>query len=164
MQKLISFKPAFDRRSSPKNYGIRSAVLEMILLHNNRAVSFTVLTGWNLEHIQDEFDKRNDHILCHPRPIDLGYHSPIRMADYQTLIPECGLIKGFCYYDSSGLNAITMYKVLIEGGSEAVWTQLKILYHDYFGEVNHEKTNVKRITTDTDTCPCCKKRLEEKEL
>jgi hypothetical protein len=78
MERIVEFNPAYDKRDSDpsKNYGIHGVNLRMILKGTKGAIQFVVYTNWHLPHVQAELDRRHDHILCHPMPADLGYHSP----------------------------------------------------------------------------------------
>lgn len=150
MEKLIKFYPAFDKRNPEpgKNYGIHGVDLRMILKGDKGVVQFVLYTNWMLPHVTKEMDRRtlkearegtlNDISLwCtyHPQPADLGYHSPVPMYEGQNVCSEsCEYLDGKpCYYDGSGLNAESIYEVLLKEGSDGVWRELKDFYKNVFG-------------------------------
>jgi hypothetical protein len=69
-----------------------------------------------------------------PMPADLGYHSPIPHYEGQIVVDEhCKYLDGRpCYYDGSGLNALRVYNILLEKGSEGVWKELEEYYENTF--------------------------------
>ena len=144
-ERIMRFRPAFDKRSSnpKKNYGIHGAELAFYLKGEEGAIQFVIYTNWHLPHVQKELDnKLHDHILCHPMPADLGYHSKIPRYDGQKALTEdCEWTGGKCYYDGSGLNADRIYKILVEQGDEAVWKELEKEYTIRLIEETPEQVN-----------------------
>ena len=150
MEKIIKFYPAFDKRNPDphKNYGIHGVDLRMILKGNKGAVQFVLYTNWMLPHVTKEMDIRilkearqgtlsDISLQCayHPQPADLGYHSPVPIYEGQNVCSEsCEYLDGKpCYYDGSGLNAESIYEVLLKEGSDGVWRELEDFYKNVFG-------------------------------
>ncbi len=129
---------AFDKRDSDpnKNYGIRGMSLRFLVGNELGVVQLLIYTNWQLRHVQEELDRtRSDHVLCHPMPADLGYHSPIPQYDGQTRRDSCEYLEGRpCYYDGSGLNAEPVYWTFVEKGEEAMWKALE----EYHASIFHE--------------------------
>jgi hypothetical protein len=143
MERITKFKPAYDERHNPKgNYGIHGADLLMILKGEHGAVQFVVYTNWYLPNVRDELINKpirdSLDIKCRflPMPADLGYHSkkPI-YEDQELLTNDCELTGGDCYYDGTACGAESVYDVLVEKGSDAVWDILEERYIDVFGEL-----------------------------
>ena len=65
----------------------------------------------------------------------MGYHSPVPIYEGQNVCSElCEYLDGKpCYYDGSGLNAESIYEVLLKEGSDGVWRELKDFYKNVFG-------------------------------
>lgn len=143
-ERVVEIIPAFDKRhEDPKeNYGIHGCDLRMILKGRKGATQFVVFTNWHLPHVQKEFDAKRDfgmvssHTLCHPMPADVGYHSYTPRYEGQNFTREdCAYLGGKrCYSDGSGLDAYDVYKMLVEKGGEAVWSELERRYHQWFPE------------------------------
>ena len=133
----IEFNPAWDRHHSDpnKNYGVHGVDLGFYLIGPRGAVQFRIFTNWQLRHIQDEQDSRTldrqfPHLLCHPMPADLGYHSRVRMYPSQEPISEdCPIIGGMCYYDGSSLAAEEVYWEWVEKGMDWLWERLERAYY-----------------------------------
>lgn len=144
MEKIIKFYPAFDKRNPDprKDYGIHGVSLRMVLKGNKGAVQFILYTNWQLPHVQEELNRKaigNDEryisALLNPIPADLGYHSPVPIYEGQNVCSEsCEYLDGKpCYYDGSGLNAESIYEVLLKEGSDGVWRELEDFYKNVFG-------------------------------
>lgn len=143
LNRKIVFAPAWDKRSNDphKNYGIHSAEMRWFVFNDKGAVQFIVYTNWHLPHVQAELDNKPKsdkfpHLLCHPQPADVGYHSPVPQYDGQTAASSnCEFLGGKpCYYDGSGLQAIDIFNTLVAEGSEAVWKELERRHEDLFGK------------------------------
>lgn len=141
LQRTIEFAPAFDRRNPDpsKNYGIHGMEMRFLLKGPAGVVQFVLYTGWHLRRVQEELDRkpvdpRFPHLLCHPTPADLGYHSPTPKYDGQTSIQEsCPYLDGRpCYYDGSGLNAEPVYWGFVEHGEEWLWAEMERYYAGCF--------------------------------
>lgn len=141
LNRSITFKPAFDRRDSDpaKNYGIHGVSLRFLLVGDKGAVQFVIYTNWHLPHVQEELDNRTSspypHLLCHPTPADLGYHSPVPRYEGQPKMEGCDILSnGCCYYDGSSLNAEPVYERLLREGEDGVWSELEEYYKANFTE------------------------------
>ena len=136
LERITKFSPAFDRRDPDpnKNYGIHGVDLRMIVKGEHGAVQFVLYTEWMLPHVQDEMDCRNPPYRPRPVPADLGYHAHKPQYDGQEPSQRsCQYLDGApCYYDGSGLQAIEVFKMLLSGGSDAVWKFLEERYHSMF--------------------------------
>lgn len=136
LERRVEFEAAFDKRHPDprKSYGIHGVTLRMYVIGKRGAVQFVVFTNWHLPHVQKEMDARGDHLLCHPMPADLGYHSPVPQYDgHESCRDDCELLGGRpCYYDGSGLNAKRIYHVLLSEGGDGVWRELEAYYHELF--------------------------------
>lgn len=142
MERIIKFRPAFDRRNSDpkKNYGIHGVELAFYLKGEEGVIQFLLYTNWQLPHVQQEFDSKTcddprfTHLHCRPMPVDIGYHSPKPMYDGQeSLTDKCELLDGKpCYYDGSALGAERYFNILVAEGEEALWKAMEECYHDRF--------------------------------
>ena len=139
----IRFRPAFDKRSAEpgKNYGVHGVEMKWFLRGPLGTIQFVVSTNWMLPHVEKEMDARLDpgfpHLLCHPQPTDIGYHSPKPMYTDQSLMAEdCEYVEGGrCYYDGSSLQAEKVFQVLVEQGDEACWQVLEDRYRSTFKDI-----------------------------
>ena len=146
MERIISFRPAYDKRdpNPRKNYGIHGVDLTFVLKGAAGAVQFVIYTNWHLPHVTRELIYKacvsNDvanyiESTFTPMPTDLGYHSPYPMyKDQTTVTNSCKYLDGKpCYYDGSGLAAEDIYKRLVAEGDAAVWEELEAYYKQTFG-------------------------------
>lgn len=136
MEKSIEFEPAFDKRGQNPDYGIHGVQLRFLLKGEQGAVQFVLYTNWHLPHVQKELDGKRDlnHVLCHPMPADLGYHSKTPRYEDQQKRTDCPFLDGAdCYYDGSSLNAQRIYHTLLTSGSDGVWKELEAYYEGIFG-------------------------------
>lgn len=140
MRRIIEFTPAFDKRD--EGYGIHGVDLQMYLKGDKGIVQFVLHTNWHLPHIQDELIKEiagKDgfyiETILTPTPASLGCHSYKPRYEGQKCIDTCSLLDGHkCYYDSSGLAAKRIYRILLKEGSEGVWRELEQYYHEIFSD------------------------------
>lgn len=135
-EKIITFRPAYDKRHSDptKNYGIGSVSLNMVLKGNHGAISFTVLTGWNLPHVQEEY--KGNSLVSKALAADLSYHSPIQQYGGQ-LASDCEYVNtDKCYCDGSTLEAERVFKIMLEKGSDGVWEAMEAWYQEVFNTVS----------------------------
>ena len=134
-KKEIILDPAWDRRHKDpnKNYGIHGVNLTFYLTGEKGVVQLVVYTNWYLPHVQ-QFP------FLEPVPADVGYHSYTPMYEGQTILRDkCELLGGKpCYYDGSSLQAEEVFKILLNGGSEAVWKELEQQYNELFMETNDD--------------------------
>lgn len=150
-ERLVEFTPAWDQRNSDpsKNFGIHGVDLRMVLKGPAGAVQFVLFTGWQLPHVTDEFvaktangDNSAITVECRflPQPAVRGYHSPTpRYEGQEVESADCAYLDGqSCYYGESALAADELYRLLVIGGSDAVWTELKVYYQHLFTEVTSE--------------------------
>jgi hypothetical protein len=138
-ERIVEFEPAFDKRNADphKNYGIHGVNLRMLLRGADGVVQFLLYTGWMLPHVEKELDaRRGDHLICHPQPVDLGYHSPKPVRDWQdekATFESCEYLDGGpCWYDGSSLSAQRVYDRLVAEGHEGVWAELEDYYRAIF--------------------------------
>lgn len=142
-ERKIEITPAFDKRHSDpaKDYGIHGCDLRFVLIGPLGAVQFLLYTGWHLPHVKAEFDRKpcevkswGKHCFGAAQPADIGYHSPRPMYSDQPVVNEnCEYLGGIpCYYDGSSLQAEDVFKILVEGGGEAMWKELERRYHGIF--------------------------------
>lgn len=139
MERIVEIDAAFDKRNPDprKNYGIHGVNLRFILKGKGGAVQFILYTNWQLPHVEKELDRRrSDHLLCHPIPADIGYHSLTPQYEGQeSLIKECPYLDGKpCYYDGSALQAVDVFNIMVEQGGEAMWAELQRRYEELFGK------------------------------
>ena len=138
-QRLVEWAPAYDKR--PK-YGIHGMELRFVLKGPEGATQFVIYTNWLLKHNQKEADARMDrefpHLVCHPLPADVGYHSPRPIYPEQTFVSKnCEYLDGQpCYYDGSSLQAETLYWQFVEHGEAVVWKELEERYWDMAQRAN----------------------------
>ena len=134
-ERIVEINPAFDRRhvDPKKNYGVHGCSLKMILKGKKGAMQFVLYTGWHLKHVAEEFKAKG---INDPLSANVWYHSPHPMYEGQSLIQDgCPYLDGKpCYYDGSGLYAEEAFKVLVEGGSEKLWSFLEDEYNERFGK------------------------------
>lgn len=92
MQRIIKFRPAFDRRDPDpkKNYGIGTVLMDMILKGGLGAVDLTINTGWYTSEVQREMEEKDGDFaevsgmirsLNKPSAYEIGYHSPKPMYE-----------------------------------------------------------------------------------
>src|SRR5690606_10744290 len=141
MEKIIKFRPAFDKRNANpnKNYGIHGVEIAFVLKGELGAVQFVIFTNWHLPHVTEEFlakplDKMDIRCLFMPSAADVGYHSPKPMYEGQEPVGECECLDGkICYYDGSGLQAQDIFNnILLTEGSDGVWKELERRYKNIF--------------------------------
>jgi|SRR3990172_4197865 len=147
MEKIIEISPAWDKRHPEpnKNYGIHGVEMRFVLKGPEGAVQFVLYTNWQLPHVQEELDRKEErdprfkHSLCHPMPADLGYHSPVPRYEGQTQLRDsCHLLDDKpCFYDGSGLNAEPVYERLLREGDKGVWAALEEFYLSVFSSVTN---------------------------
>lgn len=135
----IIFYPAYDKRAPEpnKNYGIHGVDMRWYVKGDKGAVQFVVYTNWHLPHVMSELENdppRRGFNRFAPLPADLGYHSPTPRYEDQYCHEDCEVIGKKCYYDGSGLNAETVYDILVREGGEAVWKYLDEYYYEIFGD------------------------------
>ena len=136
-KKEVHVRAAFDKRypDPTKDYGIHGCELAFYLIGPKGAIQFVIYTNWYLPHVQDEMDNRpiNSRLpfLGHkPIPADIGRHSHVPMYEGETPMEgECNIIGGTCYYDGSGLQAEDVFKIMLEGGTDALWAEMERRYH-----------------------------------
>ncbi len=140
MEKIVEIIPAFDERNNdPKgNRRIHGAALKFVLKGEKGAVQFLINTNWHLPHVQDELDKRtinthHPHLLCHPLPANVGYHSPVSLHnEHEIVIDSCPYLDGKpCYYRFSMVQAKSLFEIMIAKGHEALWEELQKRYDNF---------------------------------
>ena len=148
LKRKIEFRPAFDKRHSDpnKNYGIHGVDMKFILSGRKGTVVFVLFTGWQLPHVEKEFEEKGlksgvEYRCSRPLPADLGYHSIKRLNEYDTQLQNCNYVRtGKCYYDGSSLSAEKPFNILVEQGLEKLWEFLE----DYYVSVFDKMTKIKR--------------------
>jgi hypothetical protein len=137
LKREVFISAAFDKRSADpkKNYGIHGVNLKFMLSGEKGAIQFVIYTNWFLPHVQKEIDHRPvdnmfPHLLCHPQPADVGYHSPVPVYEGQEEMDCCYLPNGKCYYDGSGLQAEEVFNIMVAGGGDAMWAELERRYNN----------------------------------
>lgn len=141
-KKEVHVRPAFDKRDDDpkKDYGIHGAELAFYLIGEKGVIQFVIYTNWMLPHVQEEMDTKpllngSPYMFHKPLPADIGYHSPKPIYEGQEPIHDnYHLIGGECYYDGSGLMAEDVFRIMIEGGSDAMWADMERRYNDIFEE------------------------------
>ena len=141
-RRTVEIAPAYDKRNSDpsKNYGIHGCDMRFLLGGEKGVVQFVLFTNWHLPNVTKEFVhkpvKDSIDLECRflPMPADLGFHSPTPMYEGQNICQDkCDYLDGKpCYYDGSGLNAIGIYNVLLEKGSDGIWKELEEYYYKVF--------------------------------
>ena len=142
--RTMRITPAYDLRhhDPKKNCGIHGCDLQFFLKGPKGVVQFIVYTNWQLPGVQKEMLEKpikesfEIEIRFLPMPADLGYHSPVPMYEDQPVCrKECEHLDGKpCYYDGSGCNAMRVFTILTEKGSEGVWAELEDYYNRTFGD------------------------------
>ena len=135
--RLVEWSPAWDKRHEDptKNYGIHGMELRFVLKGPETATQFVLYTNWLLKHNQEAQDRvlaPSPHLLCHPLPADLGYHSlrPV-YSEHQLADETCPYLDGRpCYYDGSALRALDLYWRFVAEGDVIVWRELESEYWD----------------------------------
>lgn len=136
-ERRVQFAAAYDKRPKKPgdpNYGIHGVDMLMHLIGSKGAITFRVMTGWDLPHVVEEFKAKGRYPLS--AGANVSYHSPVPVNDYHD--PEAGaecdvLACGKCWGDSSYLAGDEFFKVLIAEG-DAVWSKLEQEYVNRFGE------------------------------
>lgn len=141
-RRVVEWTPAFDRRhpDPSKNYGIHGVTLRFVLADDEGAVQFVLFTGWQLPHVEAEFETRpcsrlfgkcSCSTLHKPMAADLGYHSKVPHYEGQrSMTGECEWTGGTCFYDGSGLNAEPVFARFVTEGEAALWEELESFYDD----------------------------------
>jgi hypothetical protein len=131
MEKIIKFNPAFDKRNPDpsKDYGIHCMEMHMVLKGSLGAISFSIYTGWYLEHIDNHFEA-SGAAVC--------YHSPV--AKYEDQTPrehKCEYLDGNipCYSDCTYIGGHDLFIEFVAKGEDYVWQALERRYIGNFGEL-----------------------------
>lgn len=123
-QKIIQFKPAFDKRDPDpsKNYGIHCMDIYMVLKGEKGAISFCIYTGWYLPQNQENSARPRGACIC--------YHSPkAKYEDQQISQEECEYLDNKpCYCDCSYIAADELFEQFVAQGEEVVWSELQDRY------------------------------------
>lgn len=130
MEKLITFRPAFDKTNSEtsKNYGIHCMDMFIVLKGELGAISFTIYTGWYLKHCQVDGLKSRGASIC--------YHSPTPIRDDEEISEECcEWINKPCYCDCTYSGADDLFEEFVRLGEEHMWKSLEDWYINKFGEL-----------------------------
>jgi hypothetical protein len=142
LERIVEITPAFDKRDQDprKDRGVHGCELRMLLKGPEGAVQFVLFTGWYLPGVIEWWKSRGLDTTQAAMPADLGYHSRVPMYEGQNAIMEsCPYLDGApCYYDGSSLNAEGVFQLLLEGGSDAVWSRLEEFYEDTFDRENDQ--------------------------
>ena len=133
MERIIEITPAFNKMS--EGLGVHGCGLRMVLKGPLGAVNFVLYTQWQLPSTIEMWKGKGQYSvgMNEPVPADLGFHSPKPIYDGQPAVrSDCSYVDGPCYYDGSSLNAMSMYRVLVERGSDGVWEELERYYRHTF--------------------------------
>ena len=138
-ERVITFRPGFVCENIGKSYGHGRHGMELLFLLKGEkgAMQFLLYTGWGPDW--EEFSQPNGISHLFPMPADLGYHSPKPMYEGQEPVldgEDCPWLGVPCYYDGSGLAANAAFKVLVQGGEEALWDFLEEAYKSRFDEMD----------------------------
>lgn len=144
-ERITLFIPAFDKRH-PKNYGIGSVKVFMVLKHPKAeyAVHFIFLSGMFLPETIQEYatqGKANPvkyqfsdkwHSLQDPMGADVGYHdAEAPHYEGQEQRSNCDWLNGKgCYGDGSALLADKWMDILLREGSDKIWQMLEEQYKE----------------------------------
>ena len=138
MERIIKFRPAFDKRHDDpkKNYGIGAVMMHFGLMGDEGAVSFTLSTGWYLKPNREEIKEKHG-FPPEPMGFSVGYHSPKPIRDFQKIDEpsqeSCEYLDGKpCWFDDSALYAVEVMEILIRDGEEAMWAELEKYYNSTF--------------------------------
>lgn len=127
-ERIISFMPGWVcPLKGGSSHGRHGGGLIFLLRKNNRAVHFSIATGWC-----PDWETGLPQLPVYPS--DLGYHSPQPCYEDQLARDDCPWIEGPCYGGGSGLNAYPPFKVLLQEGEEALWTYLETYWTERFAK------------------------------
>lgn len=130
-EREIKFDPAYDR--SAEGYGTHGVNMRWYLKGEKGIVQFVVYTNWHLPHKHKEYVVSGKVFMLAPMPADVGYHSPVKIHGHETEFDDCSLMPdGKCYYDGSGLQAESLFQILVSEGDEAVWQYMEDYYRRTF--------------------------------
>lgn len=133
--KLVEFEPAYDKRHDDptKNYGIGGVTMRATLKGPEGAVTFILLTMWNLPHVAEELKEKGKYF--DPIPAGIYYHNQKPWYEEQELDEEeCPYLDGNpCYLSHQYMHASQIYEALITEGSEGMWQALLAQYMQAFG-------------------------------
>lgn len=133
-------------------HGAHGADMRLYLIGDEGAVQFVVYTNWHAKSTYKrlERDPINPFMslsrgqvarsMFGPLPADLGYHKRAPSTyvkdenDWQFYTKDCEVLNGGCLYDGSGLNAETVFEILVSQGLDAVWTYLEEYYKEMFND------------------------------
>ena len=143
-RKIEFLRPAWDHILHPdpktgKNRGRGSVEMRFILRDENVAVTWGIITGWNLP----ETDEALREIVRHDHPDRCPHHSmgtavcthvASKNRDYHQDEPiPCDALPGedrTCYGDCGFLAGDELFKKLVRDGEEAVWKEMEAWHAD----------------------------------
>lgn len=108
----------------PGRYGISSGQTHMAVIGPKGAVEFHFFNPWYPETVHTD---RDWYVIG-----GVERHSKKRTHKWQTPTLNCAYTGGKCYCDGSSTWADKWHKLLVHAGSEAVFTQLEVLYEHWF--------------------------------
>lgn len=86
-ERRLVFRPAWHRVDDDpkKNYGVHGVEIWFVLIGNKGAVHFGLYTGMMMQQTRDWWKARgqNGATDLFPMGVDVGYHSPVPLHDYQ---------------------------------------------------------------------------------
>jgi hypothetical protein len=131
----VIFQAAYDKRdpNPSKNYGVHGVHIWFSVIHKTRqeGLTFSVSTGWQLPHVQREFEGRKTP-LREPMAFGVNIHTKTpRYAGQSSTQGRCVITGGKCYCDGSDLLGEDFLKTLIEGGDEALFACMEQQFFDW---------------------------------
>ena len=138
--RILTMRPAFDKRNvvPSKNFGVHGVEMIFTLRGTRGATYWVFFTNMNLPHVMKEH-QRDGYVHTY-RGAELGYHSPVRVHEYQEERPCTVLPGGKCFSDCSFVNSDRLVPIFLGEGPDAVWRELHSEYLNQFCMIAGEKS------------------------
>lgn len=131
----VSFAAAYDKRdpNPSKNYGIHGVRITFAVIRDGEGLTFSVLTNWQLPHVQAEADAQKSKPGRDYRPMAFGVdiHRKVPTYEDQAPIENCSITGGDCYFDGSALLGESFLETLITGGDEALFARMEKQFEEW---------------------------------
>lgn len=128
--KRVEFTPAWHRvhEDPSKNYGVSGVSIHFLLVGENGAISWEIMTGWVLPETREWWKSRGIVPGEMTTAGGVGFHYPPERDDLEYLdVGSCSYL-GQCRCDVGFLYGNTMMEKLIEGGEDALWAEMIVAY------------------------------------
>lgn len=138
LERKITFdRPAFDYILHPtedrgKEYGRGSVEMRFILKGPECAITWGIITGWNLPETNEALKAEEFQDVMKPMGTAVCIHSATNNRDYYGDPIPCDVLdQGECYGDCGYIAGSEFFDVLVREGEEALWAKMQEWYDDY---------------------------------